>query len=263
MNRQDSTIYKAFMILYPLALYFLMDVLIVWAAEYLLSAFAVSQPESFLAVNTQAIAAVVFLVITIPVFYRLYKKDYVDVSEWIYSKPGYFALLALIGVLASHGLSALVTLMGVDSLAGNYSEIEEAVFAASPVLVILQTVVLAPLSEELLFRGLLYNRLRRYLNGFWLPALISSAIFGIYHFNLAQGIFAFLFGLLLCAVYDKIRNLWACIALHVGGNLVSVIFSYIGFTYPEVWIFIIAMAVSLAAAWALYHFLIRPLRKII
>ena len=66
MNRQDSTIYKVFMILYPLALYFLMDVLIVWAAEYLLSAFAVSQPESFLAVNTQAIAAVVFLVITIP-----------------------------------------------------------------------------------------------------------------------------------------------------------------------------------------------------
>ena len=88
MNRQDSTIYKVLMILYPLALYFLMDVLIVWAAEYLLSAFAVSQPESFLAVNTQAIAAVVFLVITIPVFYRIYKKDYVDASEWIYSKPG-------------------------------------------------------------------------------------------------------------------------------------------------------------------------------
>lgn len=263
MKRQDSVIYKLYMILYPLALYFLMDVLIVWAAEYLVSAFGAVNPGSFLAINAQAIAAVIFLIITIPVFYRIYRKDPVDVSEWIYSKPGYFALLALIGILASHGLSALVTLIGVDSLAGNYSEIEETVFAASPVLVILQTVVLAPLSEELLFRGILYNRLRYYLKGFWLPALISSAIFGIYHFNLAQGIFAFLFGLLLCAVYDKIRNLWACIALHVGGNLVSVILIYIGFTYPEEWIFVVVMAVTLAAAWALYHFLIRPLRKIV
>lgn len=260
MDQNDSVLYKIAMILYPLILYFLLDVLIVWAVEFLAAISGTVQPGSFLGINMPAIAAVIFLAVSIIICWKIYQKDPVEVSEWIYAKPGYFALLALIGILASHGLSALVSLLPVDNVAGSYTEIEETVFAASPVLVIIQTVILAPLSEELLFRGILYNRLKRYLKGFWLPALISSAVFGLYHFNLAQGIFAFLFGLLLCAVYDKVRNLWACIALHVGGNLVSVVLVYTGFTYPAVWVYALVTVIALALAWALYHFLIRPVK---
>ena len=129
---------------------------------------------------------------------------------------------------------------------------------ASPVLVIFQTVVLAPVSEELLFRGIMLRRLQNYLPGFWGPALISSAIFGIYHMNLAQGIFAFLFGLLICAVYDSMQNLWAAIALHAGGNLISVVLVYTGFQYPSDWMYVTAMILALLGAAALYWFLIRP-----
>lgn len=259
---ENSIIYKIWRILYPLLLYFLMDTLIIWAVQAVASVLQADASYSFFTGNMGAIASIIFLVISIPVCYSIYKRDYNSWAVWIYRKPAYFALLALIGVLASHGLSAAVSLLQIDQVAGDYSVIQSNIFSAGSVLVIVQTVILAPISEELLFRGIVYNRLRRYFGKFPLPALISSAIFGLYHFNLAQGIFAFLFGLLACAVYDKVRNLWSVIALHIGGNLISVVLIYTGWTYPSEGLYIAGMLAALAGASALYYFLIRPVRSL-
>ena len=260
MTSNDTTAYKIWRIVYPLLIYFLLDVLIVWMVQYLTVLAVNMTPDSFLARNTPAIGAIIFLAVSIVVCYKIYQKDYTVSSDWICHKPVYFLLLAVMGILASHGLSALISLISSTGMLGNYQEIEENVFVASPVLVIVQTVVLAPISEELLFRGILLRRLQQYIHGFWVPALISSAIFGIYHMNLAQGIFAFLFGLFICAIYDKFRNLWAAIALHIGGNLISVVLVYTGFQYPETWLFITVMILALAVAGALYYFIIRRLK---
>ena len=260
MTSNESVPYKIWRIVYPLLIYFLMDALIVWAVEYLTLLLVNLTPGSFLVYNTPAIGSIIFLAVSIFVCYKIYQKDFNETSGWIYRHPGYFAWLAVAGILASHGLSALISLISSTGMLGNYQEIEQNVFLASPFLVIFQTVVLAPISEELLFRGILYRRLQRYIRGFWGPALISSAIFGLYHMNLAQGIFAFLFGLFICAVYEKIRNLWAAIALHAGGNLISVVLVYTGFQYPEPWLYITVMILALAAAGAIYYFLIRRLK---
>ena len=257
MTSNDSIAYRIWRIVYPLLIYFLLDVLIVWLVQYLTVLLVNVTPDSFLGRNTPAIGAIIFLAVSIVVCYKIYQKDYNEPSRWIYQHPGYFALLAVMGILASHGLSALISLISSTGMLGNYQEIEQNVFVASPVLVIVQTVILAPLSEELLFRGILYRRLQGYIHGFWGPALISSAIFGLYHMNLAQGIFAFIFGLFICAVYERIRNLWAAIALHAGGNLISVVLVYTGFQYPETWQYITAMVLALAAAGALFYLLIR------
>lgn len=257
----ESVLSRIWRIVYPLLIYFLLDVLIVFAVQYLALPYAAANPESFLALNTPAIGSVIFLIVSIIVCWRIYRRDAVGHTVWIYHSPQYFLLLALIGILASHGLSALISLAAQGGMISTYQEIEENVFQASPVLVILQTIVLAPVSEELLFRGIIFRRLGNYIPGFWGPALISSAIFGIYHLNLAQGIFAFLFGLLICAVYDRVQNLWAAIALHVGGNLVSVVLVYLRFQYPQPWMYILFMILALVGAAALYYFLIRPLKS--
>jgi len=257
---QNSAFYKVWRILYPLIIYFLMDVIIVWAIEALAPAKSAEGFAGFFSANIAAIASVVFLAVSIPVFYSIYKRDYNQPSWWLIKKPGYAALLLIIGALASNGLSSLISVLNLDSIVGNYNEIQNAVFAANPVLVILQTVILAPLSEELLFRGIVFKRLQGYFDNFWLPAIVSSAIFGLYHLNLAQGIFAFLFGMLLCAVYDKLKNLWAPVIIHAGGNLISVVLVYSGISYISPTLYLVLMIVCLAAAWALYYFCIRPLK---
>ena len=260
---QNNFFYKVWRVIYPLILYFLMDVIIVWLVETLVLAFVPQYAEGSAStiVNIPSTATIVFLIVSIIVNYQLYKKDYNGWTVWIYKKPQYFLLLLLIGALASHGLSALISLMNIDSIIGSYTQIEDSVFSANAVFVILQTVILAPISEELLFRGLIYKRISLYMENFWGPALISSALFGLYHFNLAQGVFAFLFGLLACASYDKIHNLWVPMTLHIGGNLLSVIMVYTGFTYTQTWIYITVMILCLVIAFLLYHFLIRPTKK--
>ena len=257
----ESVFHKIWRILYPLLIYFFLDVMIVWAVELLTVINVKIEPDSFLARNIPAIAGTIFLVVSIIVCWKIYQKDCNEWSVWIYRNPQYFLLLAVIGILASHGLSALISLVSSAGMLGSYQEIEDTVFTASPVLVILQTVVLAPISEELMFRGILFRRLGKYIPGFWGAALISSVIFGAYHMNLAQGIFAFLFGLLICAVYDRLRNLWAAIAMHAGGNLVSVLMVYTGFTYPAAWMYYTCMILAITGALVLYWFLIRPLKQ--
>jgi len=77
--------------------------------------------------------------------------------------------------------------------------------------------VLAPIGEELLFRGFLLRSLRPYGKRF---AILGSALFfGLFHGNLLQTPYAFLVGLLLGYVAMEYSISWA-VALHMFNNLV-------------------------------------------
>ncbi|HYE39772.1 MAG TPA: CPBP family intramembrane glutamic endopeptidase, partial [Ramlibacter sp.] len=82
---------------------------------------------------------------------------------------------------------------------------------------ILLVCVLAPLTEEMLFRGLILRGfLARYPR--W-PAIVASAVlFGASHLNLYQFAAALLLGLLLGWLYERSRSLIPCIALHAAYN---------------------------------------------
>ncbi len=77
--------------------------------------------------------------------------------------------------------------------------------------------ILAPISEELLFRGLLLRTIAPYGKGI---AVVGSAVmFGLYHGNLMQTPYAFLVGLALGYVALEYNVFWA-ILLHIFNNLV-------------------------------------------
>ena len=84
----------------------------------------------------------------------------------------------------------------------------------------LATIVGAPFSEELLFRGLLHRGLR----GYWrrVPAMsLSGALFSVFHLNLAVLVpFAFI-GALWAWAYEESGSIWTTIAAHAGVNSVA------------------------------------------
>ena len=82
--------------------------------------------------------------------------------------------------------------------------------------------VASPLSEELLFRGILFERLRVALPFFW-AALGSAAFFGLVHGNWAQGIYAALMGLILAWLYEKKKRLWEPVLFHSAANLTALL----------------------------------------
>ncbi|HUN49601.1 MAG TPA: CPBP family intramembrane glutamic endopeptidase [Candidatus Sulfotelmatobacter sp.] len=92
--------------------------------------------------------------------------------------------------------------------------------------------VLAPITEEVLFRGIVFGWLRRKISLF--PAvLLSAAAFGAAHFQpdpgeaIAHMTYAFGVGLFLAYIYQRAGSLWASIAMHVTINTIAVSYVYL------------------------------------
>ncbi|MFR1517519.1 MAG: lysostaphin resistance A-like protein [Clostridia bacterium] len=96
---------------------------------------------------------------------------------------------------------------------------------------LLATVIAAPVIEELLFRGFLYNALKKIMNT--LPsrisaashrlavltsALITSALFGIYHGNILQALYAGLLSFIMIWLYELTGSLLSNMLFHAAFN---------------------------------------------
>ena len=81
----------------------------------------------------------------------------------------------------------------------------------------LYTCILAPVTEEILFRGVVLRKLIPYGKRF--AILCSAVTFGLFHGNLVQAPFAFLVGLVLGYVAAEYNICWAML-LHMVNNLV-------------------------------------------
>lgn len=101
-----------------------------------------------------------------------------------------------------------------------YTERVELVQQAPVWLLYLSTVIVAPIAEELVFRGLLYRSLKGGMPRF-VAVLLSSALFAVLHGTIMWMIYTFLLGILLCALYERTRSLWACIACHMAFNIMG------------------------------------------
>jgi hypothetical protein len=103
------------------------------------------------------------------------------------------------------------------------------------------SVLLAPVSEELMFRGITLGQLKKVLP-FWAANLIQAILFGIFHMNLIQGFYAFFLALFLGYLCEKSSNLYCSILLHllfnfwgtvlnelfpIGDTLFSVLFYFV------------------------------------
>ncbi|MCW7538022.1 CPBP family intramembrane metalloprotease [Aquabacterium sp. A7-Y] len=78
--------------------------------------------------------------------------------------------------------------------------------------------VLAPVLEEMLFRGvILRSFLKRYTPG--VAIVHSAAIFGLAHLNVYQFAAGLIGGVALGWIYERTRSLWPCIALHAAYNV--------------------------------------------
>jgi len=93
------------------------------------------------------------------------------------------------------------------------------------VISLLATVVLAPIVEEIMFRGVTMRLAQKAGAGFFAANLIQAVAFGIYHFNWIQGIYATVLGLVLGYVVYKYDSIYPSILLHFAYNFAATILS--------------------------------------
>ena len=87
------------------------------------------------------------------------------------------------------------------------------------------TLVIAPaVCEELLFRGIIFQGLRKH--GKIFSITISALMFSIYHMAISQTLYPILIGLLLGVIMYYEENIYYCIAVHMTNNFTSLTLSY-------------------------------------
>ncbi|MCD8049708.1 MAG: CPBP family intramembrane metalloprotease [Clostridia bacterium] len=87
---------------------------------------------------------------------------------------------------------------------------------------ILVTIIVGPIFEEILFRGIVMTRLKSVMPA-WLAILIQGIIFGASHMVLIQGIFTAVLGIIMGYIYHKTGKLSVSVAIHIVFNLSAVI----------------------------------------
>lgn len=93
----------------------------------------------------------------------------------------------------------------------------EALFGGGLILSLLFTVLLAPLVEEIVFRGFTYRYFEKIMPA-WGAAIASAAVFGLIHFNWLQSLYAFTLGIALAFIYSWTKNLRSSVLFHIAFN---------------------------------------------
>lgn len=202
---------------------------------------------------------VMAVMITIIPLYLWYRKlgnngvvEQVNLKEVITLKNIGIYLMMGIGCqfLVSGVLSLLRPLL--QTLFASYDVTISSILPANTIIVGVYVIIIGPVFEELMLRGILFNRLR-YGISFIAANIIQAAAFGIYHFDIIQGLYAFVLGLLLGYVYEKTRTLLAPILAHVFINASGFLLQQFDLgKYIPIWLGIISGAILLFIAINLF-----------
>lgn len=142
-----------------------------------------------------------------------------DLKTWEAWKTvliGYVAIL----VVEYVGRIVLVLEEGLDANTVNQSTLEQ--LGISPLLLVALTVIVAPIVEETVMRGLILGRV---FNNSYLGVILSSLLFGLLHMptDIGSWIIYGGMGLVLAIVYHKTQKLEYTIAIHFINNALGVL----------------------------------------
>ncbi|WP_265445841.1 CPBP family intramembrane glutamic endopeptidase [Acetivibrio straminisolvens] len=189
-------------------------------------------------VNTTT-AVLVSILLTLPIYFiipKIRRQNFFEV--FMFKKTGVSTLgLSLIlgtslNLFISYVIVYLERLTPLQNMTREHQEIMEKIMEGNPIIVFITVGIMAPIIEEIIFRGLVLNELKKAIPIY--PAIILQAlIFGIYHMNPLQGAYAALLGIVLGIVTEKTRSIWTPILVHVSFNSLSTLLSKVPFNVPE------------------------------
>ena len=154
------------------------------------------------------------------------KKNFFAEVEIRSIKPIYFALMPIFGGAMNFLMAVILSFISFpEAWVAEYDSVVSTIVGGDTVTTVLFIVLIAPVFEEILFRGLIHTRLRRAIPMFG-AMIASSWIFGATHGVMIQLIYASLLGLLLAWIFEKSGSLIASILFHVGFNLCGLAIGY-------------------------------------
>ncbi len=147
----------------------------------------------------------------------LMKRDREELSIWDYvnlNGIGFYRADRIHPAAVSNILIGLSGLMRISSYAGTSATQYNLPLWFG----LLLYGLVSPAVEELLFRTVVYGRMKRRFH-IAIAMIISSMFFGLYHGNLVQGVYGFAMGLLMCLACEYIHSVTGAFLMHSAANL--------------------------------------------
>ncbi len=148
------------------------------------------------------------MIIFFPIFYRKYKKY----QEKYQEKIRYPLKIVLFGIFISAFLNELILIIKI------LLKIEMTVNLN--IFLLLNTVLIGPILEEILFRGIVFNQLLEF-NSEKKSIFLTTLIFSLIHGNILSILYTFIVGYFLNIIYLRERTLKASILFHITINFVA------------------------------------------
>ena len=215
---------KIWYIVYPLLFYYAVVLITMTVAQWILG----SGNEQY--VICQLIATVVAIPCMLP-FYRQDQalkgisvgKPKVDKRKLLH---GLWA--AIIVICISVACNNLISMTPLVELSEGFKEANAGFYGGTLVAELISSAIATPLLEELVFRGIVFGRLKSMLPK---PAaiLLSAVCFAIMHFNIVQFLYALLIGIVLSLLVEKAEGLYVAVVGHVAANALAVVRTETGF----------------------------------
>ncbi|MGG5461159.1 CPBP family intramembrane glutamic endopeptidase [Clostridium sp. B9] len=172
----------------------------------------------------------IFQIIALIYFARMYRKRKFNISNIKFEiTPKFLGKCTLI-TFGIGGLSGLWILI-VQSLSPFVPFLKNGLadfvssmssLTSDPILAFISVVILAPILEEVFFRGIIFNELAKYRQGAF-PIILSGLVFGLAHMQSIQSVYTFIMGIILGFVYSKTHSLKIVIFMHMLNNLLSML----------------------------------------
>lgn len=162
---------------------------------------------------------------------RIFSKDSIFpyLKSRLFGRSSFFKFLSIlaVGLSLTIGYNLLIEVLQIKGILP-VSGVSDTMYELPRLKLILRALVYAPIFEELIFRGLLYMVIR-YFVGFRTAAFISAISFAVYHMDITQGVYAFLFSFALVGIVRAYFDLISAVLLHFVANATSIFITTSGF----------------------------------
>lgn len=129
-----------------------------------------------------------------------------------------YAMVLGISFSLAIGLNLVLTQIGFVQSSESFDAVYRQQYGVQFVMGLLLYGVVSPFAEEAVFRGLLYNRMKRCFST-GVAIVLSALLFGCYHGNMVQAVYGTMLGIVIAYLYEIIGGFEIPVLFHSMANI--------------------------------------------
>lgn len=225
LPEEKTPFFKAFSIIYPIIIYYAVSQLVILLFAYFMQWVSLQEGSllqladwlrEYSVLVSGMVKGLSLIIGEAAVFSLLIKEAPVITMPPAQKRD--IGILFFLGAGAALAVNILFALLQFTGSSEGYEQVAAQQFSFPLWAGIILYGIISPLAEEIVFRGIVYNRMRRQYS-LWTSLIGSSVLFGLYHGNLVQIVYGSLLGLLIALMYEKYGSFLVPVILHGAANI--------------------------------------------